>query len=155
MMTVIPHFNMGRVVQDYAQGLYYPAAQQYAKLMRDGNSPARRPLADWKQRVRQAGRGSCCACSPTRPAEMPRGERLSLRVAAALERLAACGRARRVRRAPRLPESSFETPGAVLVRHAVRDGSGRALLSPTGEIDRWRGRVCARRATRRVRTVRH
>src|SRR5262249_34891966 len=52
MASVIPHFNMGRVVQDYARGLYYPAAAHHARLMR-GGIEAVAAFAAWKQRVRE------------------------------------------------------------------------------------------------------
>ncbi len=39
MMTVIPRFNMSRVLEDYTRGLYRPAAEQYRRLA-DGTSPA-------------------------------------------------------------------------------------------------------------------
>ena len=51
MMTVIPHFNMGRVVQDYAPGVYYPAAQHHERLMQNG-AGGRGRAGSWKQRVR-------------------------------------------------------------------------------------------------------
>src|SRR3984893_13804204 len=54
MMTVIPRFNMRRVWFDYTRGLYLPAAAQYGRLAADAFAGAR-TLADWKQRVRQAG----------------------------------------------------------------------------------------------------
>ena len=50
MMTVIPHFNMGRVVQDYARGVYYPAAQHHQRLMSGGL-----PAATRVQRLEAAG----------------------------------------------------------------------------------------------------
>src|ERR1019366_9679354 len=53
MSTVIPRFNTRRMVYDYAQGLYYPAARQYAKLARESFAGAKL-LAEWKQRVREA-----------------------------------------------------------------------------------------------------
>jgi starch phosphorylase len=49
MMSVIPRFNMRRVLFDYTQGLYQPAAAQYRRLSADGFTGARE-LAEWKQR---------------------------------------------------------------------------------------------------------
>ena len=48
---VIPRFNMRRVLFDYTQGLYLPAAAQYRKLAANAFAGAR-TLAEWKQRVR-------------------------------------------------------------------------------------------------------
>jgi starch phosphorylase len=52
MASVIPRFNMGRVVRDYARGLYRPAAELGQRLLADGGKPAE-ALAAWKQRVRE------------------------------------------------------------------------------------------------------
>src|SRR4030088_2714063 len=49
MSTVIPRFNMDRVLFDYTRGLYQPAAQQYRKLSADGFAGARR-LAGGEER---------------------------------------------------------------------------------------------------------
>jgi starch phosphorylase len=50
MASVIPNFNMRRVVRDYATGLYLPAAAHGRKLQASG---AAAQLADWKRRVRE------------------------------------------------------------------------------------------------------
>src|SRR5215469_5328631 len=47
MMTVIPRFNMRRVLYDYTQGLYVPAARQYRRLAANGFAGASE-LALWK-----------------------------------------------------------------------------------------------------------
>jgi starch phosphorylase len=54
MASVIPNFNMRRVVRDYASGLYVPAASHGSKLQADG---AAVKLAEWKQRVRERWSG--------------------------------------------------------------------------------------------------
>jgi hypothetical protein len=41
MMTVIPQFNMRRVIQDYARGMYLPAAAAHAALAADSGAGAR------------------------------------------------------------------------------------------------------------------
>jgi len=56
MATVIPRFNMRRVVGDYAEGLYRPAAEMGRRLMADGGRPAAE-LAAWKQKVRERWSG--------------------------------------------------------------------------------------------------
>jgi starch phosphorylase len=86
MMTVIPRFDMRRVLFDYRHGLYQPAARQYRRLSADGFAGASR-LADWKQRVRQAWpKVSLKLLSEIAP-ELPRGGRLNVRVAAGLNGL--------------------------------------------------------------------
>jgi starch phosphorylase len=56
MASVIPRFNMRRVVRDYADGLYLPAALMGQRLLADGGRPAEE-LAVWKKRVRERWEG--------------------------------------------------------------------------------------------------
>ena len=86
MMTVIPRFNMRRVLQDYTRGLYRPAAEQYRRLA-DGGFAGARNLAEWQQRIRQAWNRVSLRGVADAPAELPRGERLRLRVAVSLNGL--------------------------------------------------------------------
>src|SRR3569832_2222157 len=51
MSTVIPRFNMDRVLFDYTRGLYQPAARQWRGRAADGGAGARR-RADGGQRGR-------------------------------------------------------------------------------------------------------
>jgi glycogen phosphorylase len=52
MASVIPRFNMRRVVSDYAAGMYLPTANHAQKLLIEGGAPAQQ-LSQWKQRVRE------------------------------------------------------------------------------------------------------
>ena len=54
--TILPRFNMQRMLTDYAEKLYAPAAAQWRKFAADDFSGARH-LALWKSRVRDAWRG--------------------------------------------------------------------------------------------------
>jgi starch phosphorylase len=56
MASVIPQFNMERVLHDYATGYYQPAAQQGRRLNRQEYAPARE-LAAWKRRILAAWPG--------------------------------------------------------------------------------------------------
>jgi starch phosphorylase len=56
MSTILPHFNMNRVVHDYAGLFYAPAAARGRKLSSDGHTAAR-TLAEWKKRIRAAWSG--------------------------------------------------------------------------------------------------
>jgi len=56
MATILPRFNMYRVVHDYAALFYGPAARRGEQLAAEGFAPARQ-LAGWKQRVRAAWPG--------------------------------------------------------------------------------------------------
>ena len=56
MASILPRFNMCRVLNDYAANLYLPAAAQGRKLMADDYQRCRQ-LADWKRRVAAAWPG--------------------------------------------------------------------------------------------------
>lgn len=135
MMTVIPHFNMGRVVQDYARGLYYPAVKHHARLMQDGPA-AVNAFALWKERVRQRWSGVRLRYLSDLPRELPRAGTLSLTVAATLNGLAPEDVrvefvAQRV-----LPRARQESPLLASYRAADRpDDIWRAPLRPTGKAD--------------------
>jgi glycogen phosphorylase len=86
MMTVMPRFNMRRVLHDYERGIYQPAVSQYRRLAADGFAGAR-VLADWKHRVRAAWPRVSMRLLGDTARDLPRTERLRLRVAAALNGL--------------------------------------------------------------------
>jgi len=134
MSTVIPRFNTRRQVFDYAQGVYNPAARHYAKLAAQEYSGAR-VLAEWKQRVRQAWPKVSMRILTEPPADMPRGERLRLRVAVGLNGLQPSDvyiefAARRV-----LPESNYEPPPLSSYDEPPREGHWTAMLKSTGELE--------------------
>jgi glycogen phosphorylase len=134
MMTVIPHFNMGRVVQDYARGLYYPAAQHHQRLMH-GGAAAVTQLSGWKQRVREQWAGVGLRRLSQTPRELPRSGALNVRIAAALNGLTPADVrvefvAQRV-----LPRSRSELPALSSFRTDQHDDAWRAPLRPNGEID--------------------
>jgi starch phosphorylase len=134
MTSVIPRFNTRRMVYDYAQGLYNPAARQSAKLAAD-NFTGAQTLAEWKQRVRQAWPRVVLRVLSDAPAELARGERVRLRVAAALAGLQVADvRVEFVARR-RLPESAFEMPALSSYGRGVRDGLWSATLTPTAELE--------------------
>jgi starch phosphorylase len=56
MATILPRFNMNRVVHDYAALYYKPATRRGRQLAADGYAVAR-GLAGWKRRVRAAWPG--------------------------------------------------------------------------------------------------
>src|SRR5690606_33481716 len=56
MASILPHFNMQRVVHDYA-GLYYGPAARAGRELSAGGFSAARALADWKARVRERWAG--------------------------------------------------------------------------------------------------
>jgi len=132
MMTVIPQFSTQRMLQDYSEGLYQPAARQSRRLAEQGYAGAR-TLAEWKERVRQAWPKVSLTLLSEPPTELPRAGRLTLTVAASLAGLTPEDvRVEFVARR-RLPEASFEPPPLSSYRGGATDGLWRAALVATGE----------------------
>jgi glycogen phosphorylase len=134
MMTVIPRFNMRRVLYDYSRGLYQPAAAHYRRLAADGFTGAR-TLADWKQRVRTAWPKVSLKLLSDAARDLPRGERLRLRVAAGLNGLAPADvqvefAARRL-----VPEADLSPPPLSSYAQSAPDGLWQAALAATDEQD--------------------
>jgi len=134
MMTVIPQFNMRRVLSDYTRGLYQPAARQYRRLAASGFAGAA-TLADWKQRIRQLWpRVSLRMLADISP-ELPQGERLRVRVAVQLNGLQPSDvrvefLARRL-----LPEADLAPPPLCSFNRAPPPGIWSTTLGATGEVD--------------------
>ncbi len=132
MMTVIPQFSTRRMLRDYADGLYHPAARQYRLLAAEGFAGAR-TLAEWKQRVRSAWPRVDLRLLSDAPSELPQRERLTVRIAATLAGLSPSDvRVEFVARR-RLPQASFEPPALSSYRPAGSEGLWSAALAPTGE----------------------
>jgi len=132
MMTVIPRFNMSRVLYDYTRGLYLPAVQRYHQLAAEGFAGARQ-LADWKQRVRQAWPRVSLRLLVDAAPDLPRGARLRLKIAAGLNGMQPSDVrvefvARRL-----LPEADLGAPPLSSYGHAAPEGIWRAAFTPTGE----------------------
>ena len=134
MMSVIPAFNMRRVLFDYTQGLYQPAAAQYRRLAAEAFTGARR-LAEWKQGIRAAWPRVSLRPLADAARDLPRGERLRLRVAAQLNGLSPSDVrlefvAQRV-----LPAADPSPPALSSYDHTPRQGLWHETLKPTGEHD--------------------
>jgi starch phosphorylase len=134
MTTVIPRFNMRRVSFDYTRGLYVPAAAHYQRLAADGYTGAR-TLADWKQRVRAAWPKVSLKLLSDTARDLPRGERLRLRIVAGLNGLTPVDV--RVEFAARrlLPEADLSPPPLSSYAQTARDGLWEAALTATDEHD--------------------
>jgi len=142
MMTVIPRFNMRRVLFDYTQELYLPAATQYRRLAQDSFAGAR-TLADWKQRVRLAWSKVSLKLLSDSGRDLPRGERLRVRVAAALNGMAPADVrlefvARRL-----LPHADASPPPLSSYGERPRAGLWHAAFRATDELDGDGGMVFA------------
>jgi len=134
MTSVIPRFNMRRVLFDYARGLYLPAATQYRRLAADGFTGAR-TLADWKQRVRAAWARVGLRLVSDSARDLPRAERLRVRVAVALNGLEPADvrvefLARRL-----LPEADPSPPPLCSYGAPPRAGFWQAAFKATDEQD--------------------
>ena len=140
MMTVIPQFNMRRMIIDYDRGLYRPAAALHARLAAQDDAGAR-ALASWKQRVRKAWPGVALRAllPPTR--EMQRGGRLRQRLAVGLNGLAPSDVAVEFVAPRTLPRLRAQWPALASTRRAEADDRWRVRLEPTEEIDSDGSRV--------------
>jgi starch phosphorylase len=134
MASTMPRFNMRRTVFDYAQGVYYPLAR-HGKRLAEQDYAGARALADFKQRVRQAWPKVGLRLLTDGPPDMPRGERLRLRVAATLNGLQPTDvRVEFVARR-QLPETNFELPPLTSYGSRPVDGLWTVALTPTGEYE--------------------
>jgi starch phosphorylase len=134
MMSVIPAFNMRRVLFDYTQGLYQPAAAQQRRLAVGGFTGAR-ALAEWKQRIRAAWPQVNLRLLADAARDLPRGERLRVRVAAQLNGLAPSDVRMEFVARRLLPAADLAPPALSSYDHTARDGVWQAILTPTGEHD--------------------
>lgn len=86
--TIAPYFNSQRMVGEYVDRFYRPAARQWERLSRDGHAGAR-ALAEWKARVRAAWGGVELRWTDAGCRRMAYGDTLRIEVAARLNGLAA------------------------------------------------------------------
>ncbi len=132
MMTVIPRFNMDRVLRDYAEKLYRPAAEQYRRLAEHDYAGARR-LAEWTQRIRESWSRVDLRLIEDASAEITREQKVRLRIAAHLRGLDS-GDVRIEFHARRLlPQSSTDPPPLCSFGAPPCPGIWRASLRATGE----------------------
>jgi len=130
-MTVIPRFNMRRVVSDYAAGIYRPAATQFARLATDGAAPLR-SLAAWQARVLAAWGGVTLARVQDAPREIARGRMLRIRVAVGLNGLVPADIAVEFVAQRMLPRPESEPPLLASFRPRGDQGRWTETLEPTG-----------------------
>ncbi len=132
MMTVIPRFNMDRVLRDYTDQLYRPAAEHYRRLAEHDYAGARQ-LADWKRRIRDAWPRVDLRLMEDASAEITREQKVRLRVAAHLRGLQP-GDVRIEFHARRLlPQAATLPPPLCSFSAAALPGLWRAPLRATGE----------------------
>jgi starch phosphorylase len=134
MMAVIPRFNMRRVLFDYTRGLYVPAVAHYRRLAADGFTGAR-TLAEWKLRVRAAWPKVSLKLLSDTARDLPRGERLRLRIAAGLNGLAPADVRVKFVALRLLPQADLSPPPLSSYAQTPRDGLWEAELAATDEHD--------------------
>lgn len=134
MMTVIPRFNMRRVLFDYTRGLYAPAARQYRLLAADAFTGAR-TLSEWKQRVRTAWPKVSLKLLSDSARDLPRGERLRLRVAASLNGMRPADVRIEFVATRLLPEAHLAPPPLSSYGLGPREGVWNAVFTATDEQD--------------------
>ena len=83
MMTVLPNFNMNRMVNEYVDNVYLPAARQGRKLRSDEYAKAG-ILANWKTKVDSAWREVQVRSFITPPAQLQYGQPVAMQVAVQL-----------------------------------------------------------------------
>ena len=134
MMTVIPQFNMRRMIIDYDRGLYQGAARQHALVAGDNDAGAR-TLAVWKQRVRKAWSGVGLRALAPPAAELQSGDRLRQRIAVNLNGLTGDDVAVEFVARRTLPRTRTQWPALSSYGRDLQDDAWRARLKPTGETD--------------------
>lgn len=86
MWTVLPRFNAERMVMDYAESMYVPAARQ-GRLLAASEGRGAAELARWKARVRGAWHGVGLSWREPPPSVVSGGRQVGLRVTVLLNGL--------------------------------------------------------------------
>lgn len=134
MATVIPGFNMRRVVQDYARDVYLEAAREGARMTRDDYAAAR-TVSVFKQRARDAWPNVALQRLGELPGMLTSGERFNMRVAVNLGGLSTSDVAVELVGHRRLPQASREMPPLRSYRADGEAGLWRVAFKPTGETN--------------------
>jgi starch phosphorylase len=132
-MTVIPRFSMRRVVKDYTDGLYRPAATRHAQLLANAGAPLREFTA-WQARVRGAWGGVALRRLEDAPREIVRGTPLRIRVAALLNGLAASDVSVELVAQRTLPRPECGPPLLASFRPCGDRGRWTETFGATGEV---------------------
>jgi starch phosphorylase len=141
MATLIPAFNTRRMLGNYVEGLYRPAAAQGRRLAADGAQGAI-GLAAWRARVAAAWPKVTLRAASPWPARVGFGEHVRMRVAVQLNGLDPADVRLELLLTREVPDGPHELPaltsfGAEAARRKVRDGHEAAIeeLRATGERD--------------------
>jgi starch phosphorylase len=137
MASIIPHFNMRQVLDNYRQGLYRPAAQGAHALAADRHAGAR-ALAGFKDKVARTWPRVALRQLDNVPVRLDFGGRLKMRVAAFLNGLdpqdvrveLVLKRTLPVGETEPPPYTSFNQEDGAKTRGAVRE-----FFKATGQVD--------------------
>ena len=130
MSTIIPHFNMRRVLENYIEGIYRPAARQGRRLAAEHGAGAR-ALAAWKATIAAAWPKVTLQRLSELPGRLPVGEHLRLRVAVDLAGLQPQDVNVEVVMTRMLPAGPMEAP--LYTSYGAAPVAGRESLRFTGE----------------------
>jgi starch phosphorylase len=133
MASVIPRFNMRRVVRDYAQGLYRPAAALGQRLLADGGKPAEE-LALWKKRVRERWEGVRILEVQEEPRGAGGAVPLRMRARIALAGLDAADLCVEFKARRLLPDAGFEQAPLCSFGHGTPPGHWLARFEAAGAV---------------------
>jgi starch phosphorylase len=133
MASVIPRFNMRRVVRDYASGLYLPAAAHAQKLKVDGGAPAVQ-LAEWKQRVRSRWEGVRILEVSEEPRAADPAAPLRMKAKVQLSGLTSADLRVEFKAIRLLPDARFEPSPLCSFGHGQPSGQWRAEFSAAGPV---------------------
>ena len=86
MKSILPHFNSQRMVMDYVEKFYAPAARQRRKLEGEHGNMARE-LAAWKQRINERWSSVRMRRIDTSPQQLMYGEKLKIQISVFLDGL--------------------------------------------------------------------
>ncbi|MGE0580516.1 MAG: alpha-glucan family phosphorylase [Steroidobacteraceae bacterium] len=132
MATVIPGFNMSRVVNDYAEGIYRPAARRGAALSAAGFAGAR-TIVEFKRRAREAWPHVSLERAVDPQPQIALQGRLTMRVAVQLGGLHPDEVRVEIVGERRLPHPLPDGPLLSSFRSHRRDGEWRVAFEPTDE----------------------
>ncbi|GMU70115.1 MAG: glycogen phosphorylase [Steroidobacteraceae bacterium] len=132
MATVIPAFNMCRVVNDYMAGIYGPAARRSAELAANDFTGAR-SLAAFRQRLRDAWPGVELRHLVDPRPQIDLQGRLQIKVAVRLAGLGADELRVELVGERRLPHPEPDGPLLTSFREHLRDGDWRHAFTPVDE----------------------
>ena len=131
MATVIPRFNMRRVVRDYAAGLYRPAAEKGLQLQADGGRAAVQ-LAEWKHRVKARWEAVRIVSVQESPRGADPASPLTMQVVVQVDGLTPEDLRVEFKAQRLLPDAQFDPAPLCSFGHGVPEGQWRAEFTPVG-----------------------